>query len=166
MINFKKIPFGDPEKFNVLVEIPEGSINKYELDETSGLLKLDFVFRDDLFVPFNYGSVAGTKSEDNDPLDAIVYSSKPLLPASLVAVKPVGLFKMKDRGEQDNKILTVPVTDPLSASLNDIIDISEKRRNDITHFFQQVGIQKNKTVVFEGFFGKQEALAEINKSLI
>jgi inorganic pyrophosphatase len=165
MINFKKIPFNNTEEFNVLIEIPEGSINKYELDEVSGLMKLDFVFRDGLFLPFNYGSVAGTLAEDGDPLDAIVYSSKPLLSGTVVTVKPVGLFKMKDRGEQDNKILTVPIVDPLAKILNDVGDITEKQKNDITHFFQQVGIQKHKIVEIEGFFGKNKVSEEISKCL-
>lgn len=161
IMDLSKIPFGEPEKLNVLVEISQGTCNKYELDEASGLMTLDFVFRDGLTFPYNYGFVPNTLAPDNDPLDAIIYSSEPLHPGIIATVKPFGLLKMLDRGQQDNKLLTVPLVDPLAETLNDINDLADNHRQKIQNFLTAVGRQKNKSVKFEGFAGKQAALEEI-----
>ena len=162
-MNLKDIPLGTPEKFNVLVEISKGAVNKYEYEESWGALKLDFVFRDGLNFPFNYGLIPHTKAEDNDPLDAIVLSSHPISPNIVVAVKPIGILKLKDRGEQDNKIIGVPVVDPLADSLNSINDLTGKEKQDMVSFFKDVGVQKKKTMDIEGFFDKDEAMAEVKR---
>lgn len=162
-MDFNAIPLGSPEAFNVLVEIPNGSSNKYELDFESGLMRLDYVFRGGFHFPFNYGSVPKTKAEDGDPLDAIVLSSYPLPPNTLVTVRPLGILKLKDRGEQDNKLLTVALGDPLAETLHELQDLTEKEQGDIVTFFKEVGVQKQKTMDIEGFFNRAVAMEEIIK---
>ncbi len=162
-MNLDNIPLGTPEEFNVLVEIPTGSVNKYEYDEALRAIKLDYVFHNGFHFPFNYGFIPHTKAEDNDPLDAVVLSSYPIQPNTIVMVKPLGILRLKDGGEQDNKLITVPSVDPLTNELKSIADLSDKEKEDITAFFKEVGVQKNETMDIEGFFGRDEAIAEVRR---
>ncbi|MGC9968524.1 MAG: inorganic diphosphatase [Minisyncoccia bacterium] len=162
-MDINNIPLGTPEEFNVLVEISTGSSNKYEYDEALQAIKLDYVFHDGFHFPFNYGLIPHTRAEDNDPLDAIVLSSYPIQPNTVVMVKPLGILRLKDRGEQDNKLVTVPSVDPLADKLKSINDLSDKEKEDIAAFFKEVGVQKNKTMDIEGFFGRDEAVAEVKR---
>jgi inorganic pyrophosphatase len=162
-MNLHDIPLGTPELFNVLIEISEGSSNKYEYDEKLNMLILDYVFTDGFAFPFNYGSIPRTRAEDGDPLDAIVLSSYPIIPLTVVQVIPVGILKLKDRGEQDNKLLTVPVMDPLAQTIKSLSDLSLEKQDEIKNFFIEVGKQKNKTMDIEGFYDRDEAIHEIEK---
>lgn len=166
IMNYKDILLGTPEQFNVLIEISHGSVNKYELDENTGFITLDYVFKDGFQFPFNYGFVPNTLAEDNDPLDAIVLSSSPIYPNTVVMVKPIAILKLKDRGEQDNKLITVPVVDPLAAKLNDLADLAIDQKNGIKEFFKQVGIQKNKLMEIDELYDRQEAIEEVKKCMI
>lgn len=154
---------GMPEKFNVLIEIPTGSVNKYEFDEAMGEIRLDYVFKDGFSFPFNYGLIPNTKAEDGDPLDVVVLTSYPINPGVIVLAKPIGILKLKDRQEQDNKIIAVPMVDPLAESLNDLNDLSEVKKKEIADFFKEIGVQKNKSMDIEGFEEKKSAIAEIEK---
>jgi inorganic pyrophosphatase len=165
-MDLNRLPLGTPEKFNVLIEIPAGSSNKYEYSEEFQGMYLDYVFRDGFHFIHNYGSVPHTKAEDGDPLDALVISSYPIAINVAVWVKPIGILKLKDRGEQDNKLITVPVVDPLAEQYNSLADLSETQKQEIHNFFVQVGVQKNKSMDIEGFFDKDVAMEEIKKSTI
>lgn len=165
-MSFKDIPLGSPENLNVLVENIKGNPNKYELDESGNYLKLDFVFYNGLVWPLCYGSVAQTLAEDGDPVDAFILSSFNLFPNSIIAANPVGILKLKDRGEQDNKLLTVPAVDPLAHKIKNITDISEDVKRSIIDFLNKVGVQKQKTIEIEGFFGKDEAVEEVKRCII
>lgn len=165
-MNLKKIPTGSPKACNVLIEVPTGSVNKYEYDETLGVLKLDYVFHGGFHFPFNYGFVPNTLAEDRDPLDAVVLSSAPIQPGTLVTVTPIGLVKLKDRGEQDNKLIAVPVVDPLSDKFHDISDLSESEQKGIIEFFKEIGVQKHKTMDIESLEGKDSAEAEIKGCMV
>lgn len=160
-MDIQNLSAGTIQKPNVLIEIAQGTNIKYEFDEASGLLKLDFMYSDSLVFPFNYGFIPNTKSQDNDPLDAMVFSSKPLVIYTLAEVQPFGLLRLKDRGEQDNKLLVVPTVDPLAGKYRDIGDFDELLQNRLLDFWRQVGQEKHKSMEFEGFFGRAEALAEI-----
>ena len=127
---------------------------------------LDYVFRDDFCFPFNYGFVPNTRAQDGDPIDVVVLSSYPLPIYSIVKVKLIGILKLKDRGEQDDKLLGVPEVDPLAEKLNDIHDLQANEQADIAKFFKQVGIQKNKIMEIEGFFDKNEAAKTVQNSVI
>ena len=139
-MNLDLIPLGTPEEFNVILEIPEGSVNKYEYDEALQSIKLDYVFHDGFHFPFNYGFLPHTKAEDNDPLDAVVLSSYPIQPNTVVAVKPIGILRLKDRGEQDNKLITIPSVDPLSTKWKSIDDLTAEQKEGISAFFKEVGV--------------------------
>lgn len=161
-MNTKNISLGTPEECNVVIEIPMGSANKYEIDPTTGLLMLDFVYRDGFHFPFNYGYITQTKAEDGDPLDACVFSSHPIVPLTLVTVKPIAMLKLKDNGEQDNKLICIPLPDPLAAKYNDLSDLTAAEQSDIAEFFHQVGVQKHKTMDMEGFVDRAAEIEEIN----
>lgn len=163
---YPNIPLGTPEECNVLIEIPMGSANKYEADEASGLMKLDFVFSGGLVFPYNYGFVPNTKAEDGDHLDAIVLSTEAIAPSTIVTVKPVAILKLKDRGEQDNKLICVPIVDPLAKNVNDLQDVSLKQQEEITQFLEQIAVQKNKTIEIQGFYNKAAAVAEVQTRMV
>lgn len=161
---FEHIPFGNPETPNVVIEIPAGSSLKLEYDEVMRVMKLDFVFRNDFHFPFNYGFIPGTKAEDGDTVDAVVLSSHPIPPQTVVAVKLLGLLKLKDRGERDNKVITVPRVDPLAETLSSMEDLGEKEKADIVEFFKEVGVQKRKSMDIEGFGNRLSAVEEIRRN--
>lgn len=162
-MDLSKIPLGTPENLNVLIEISKGSSNKFEYNERLNALKLDFVFRNGFHFPFNYGFIPHTLAEDNDPLDAVVLSSHPIPPLTVVTVKPIAILRLKDRGEQDNKLITVPLVDQLAEKYNSLADVSEEERQKIADFFKEVGVQKNKTMDIEGFADTDAAIEEIKR---
>lgn len=163
-MNIDQFPFGTSAEFNVLIEIPAGSENKYEYDPALKAIKLDYVFRDGFHFPFNYGSIVRTRGGDGDHLDAVVLSTAPIQNGVLVTVKPLGYLQLKDQGEQDDKIICVPVVDPLATQWQDIEDLSESDRQQIADFFKGVGVQKNKRMDIEGFFNKTAAIKIIEES--
>ncbi len=163
-INLEQIPFGSLEAFNVIVEIPQGSNLKYEYDEASDSLKLDFVFKDLVF-PFNYGFIPHTLGGDGDPLDAIVLSSAPIKMGEFVKCKAVGMLKTIDRGEVDDKIIVVPLDDELAGKYLDADNLPPGFLEKCTAFYREVGRQKNKVTEVKSLENKQIALEEIKKSL-
>src|SRR3989344_575638 len=104
-MGFKNIPFGSPEKFNVVLEIPTGSRNKYEYDEELDAIKLDFVFSENFKYIFNYGYIPETRGGDSDHLDCIILAPCPIDIGTIVECGPIGIIEMLDRGEEDNKII-------------------------------------------------------------
>ena len=101
-----------PENINVIVEIPKGSMNKYEFDKKHNMMKLDRVLFSPFHYPGDYGIVPQTLSEDGDPLDALVLVTNPTYPGILIEAKPIGLLRMKDDGKLDDKIICVSINDP------------------------------------------------------
>ena len=154
------------DTYDVLIEISQGSANKYEIDEKTGKFILDFVFKDGLVFPFNYGFIPNTKAEDGDSMDVAVFSSEPIEQGAIVAVKPIAMAKMKDRGAQDDKIIAVPLGDPMAEKFNSLIDFDENRQKAFVDFYLQVAVQKNKIIKPEGFVDKEETIAEIERRKI
>jgi inorganic pyrophosphatase len=124
-----------PDQLTVFVEIPRGSRNKYELDKESGLLKLDRVLYSAVHYPGDYGFFPRTYAGDHDPLDALVMLTVPTFPGCCITVRPVGLFRMRDRGEMDEKVLCVPERDPLYTGYRDLGDVPEHFLKEVEHFF-------------------------------
>jgi inorganic pyrophosphatase len=125
-----------PEEFIAVIEIPEGSKKKYELDKATGLIILDRILHTSTHYPANYGFIPRTLSEDNDPLDVLVLCSESLDPMTIVNVYPIGMIKMIDDEEIDEKIIAIPLKDP---SLNCYKDIGQLPRHifeEISHFFE------------------------------
>jgi inorganic pyrophosphatase len=163
------IPVGDksPEEINVIIEIPKGSHNKYEIDKDTGLIKLDRANYSDASYPVEYGFVPQTLWDDGDALDVLVLATYPIHPGILVTVRPVGMMEMTDDGESDNKIICVPCDDMRWDDVNDIEDLNQHTLKEIQHFFENIKKLKKKPVVTEihGFKGKAEALEAIKKSV-
>lgn len=166
---YESLPLGSkaPDEINVVIEIPRGSQNKYEFDEKSGVFKLDRVLYSPVHYPLDYGFIPATRSQDGDHLDGLIIGSNPLFPGCLVAVRPIGLFKMIDNDEEDFKILAVTVKDPRFANVKDIKDIESSNPHllkEIAHFFEVYKTLEGKKVKILGWENSQKAKAEIKKA--
>ena len=148
---------GTKEEMNVIVEIPKGSKNKYEIDKETGLIALDRAMHTAQDYPFDYGFVPQTYWEDEDALDVLILSTYPLAPGVLVRVRPVAVMEMNDDGESDNKIIGVPTKDPRFDEMQDLGDINKHTLKEIEHFFSTYKKVQNKEVRVLGFKGKKEA---------
>jgi inorganic pyrophosphatase len=125
-----------PDRFVAVVEISKGSKNKYELDKETGLLRLDRVLHTSTHYPTNYGFIPRTYAEDNDPLDVMVLCSESIQPMTLVECYPIGILKMIDQGEVDEKIIAVCNTDPYYNSYQDIGELPLHLFEEIKHFYE------------------------------
>ena len=122
-------------EFDVLIEIPRGSRNKYEVDHASGLIRLDRTLFTATQYPADYGFVPETLGEDGDPLDALVLVLEPTFPGCLIRSRPIGMFRMTDEKGGDDKVLCVPAGDPRQEHLRDLHHLPEFDRLEIEHFF-------------------------------
>ena len=122
-------------EFDVLVEIPKGSRNKYEVDHESGRIRLDRTLFTATQYPADYGFIEDTLGEDGDPLDALVLVQEPTFPGCLIKSRAIGMFRMKDEKGGDDKVLCVPSDDPRQEHLRDIHHLPEFDRMEIQHFF-------------------------------
>ncbi len=139
-MNYEKISAGKnpPSEINVLVEIPQGSSIKYELDKKSGAVFVDRFLYTSMVFPFNYGFVPQTQAEDGDPVDVVVISSLAVSPGSIIPSRPIGLLEMEDEAGLDNKVIALPSekVDPFFAHIKDIADLEENLKQKIKHFFE------------------------------
>ena len=156
---------GTKEIMNVIIEINKGSKNKYEIDKKTGLIALDRVSYTTQDFPFDYGFVPRSLWHDKDPLDVILLTIHPLLPGILVRARPVGLMKMIDNGEGDDKIIAVPVDDPRFEKIQDLGDVNAHTIKEIEHFYSTYKKLQNKVVEVNGFQGRQEAQAAFLEGL-
>lgn len=154
-----------PEQFNVIIEIPRGSKNKYEIDKKTGLIKLDRAMRSAQDYPFDYGFAPQTLWEDGDALDVIVLSTYPISSGILVEVRPVAVMRMIDSGDGDDKIIAVPVSDPRWDMVKDVKDLNKHNLKEYKHFFETYKQIDGKKVEVSGFEGKEAAIVAINKSI-
>ena len=154
----------DDETVIVRVEIPKGSRNKYEYDEELDAIKLDRFLFSSMVYPTDYGYFPETMGEDDDPLDAMVCVSEATFPGCVIEVKPIALFKMEDDGKIDDKILCVPVHDPIWNSLSTLDDLSDQLRDEIEHFFSVYKDLEQKKVKVEGWYSREDALEEIRRA--
>jgi inorganic pyrophosphatase len=142
----------------VFIEIPAGSRNKYEFDEALGGVVLDRRLFTSMSYPADYGFVEGTLGEDGDPLDALVLVADPTFPGCRIRVRPVGVFHMRDEKGPDEKLICVPVGDPVWANVLDIHDVAPPYRQEIEHFFQVYKDLEEKPTETSGFGNRAEAL--------
>ena len=155
-----------PGTVNALIEIPKGSRAKYEIEKTSGLLKLDRVIYSSFHYPANYGFIPKSLGYDNDPLDILVLCSQSLQPLCIVEATVIGNMQMIDNGEQDDKIIAVATNDP---SVNHITDINEMPAhffNELKHYFEQYKVLENKKVAIDNFQDKETAYRIINDAFL
>ena len=143
-----------PEEVTAVIEIPRGSRNKYELDKEYGMLKLDRVLYSAVHYPGDYGFIPRTLHEDGDPLDILVRINEPTFPGCQIDVRPIGVLKMLDRGEPDDKILAVPSHDPHHGEYFDIADLPGHYLTEVEHFF----------LIYKDLEGKRMEIAGWEKS--
>ncbi len=161
------VELGDqlPHLFPVIIEVPKGSKNKYELDKKSGLVKVDRVLFSSVHYPANYGFVPQTYCDDNDPLDVLVLGQEPVTPLTIMMAKPIGLMKVIDQGAIDDKIIAVHANDPEYAYYNSIDDLPPHRLLEVKRFFEEYKILENKPVTVQEFLGPKEARAAVNEAI-
>jgi inorganic pyrophosphatase len=141
----------------VVVEIPTGSRNKYEMDHTTGEIVLDRMLFTATRYPADYGFIEGTLGQDGDPLDALVFVGEPTFPGCRIRARPVGLFRMWDEKGQDDKVLCVPLRDPTWSHVEQLEDLRPTLRAEIEHFFAVYKDLEGKPSGTEGFRGIEEA---------
>src|SRR6476646_7271819 len=154
-----------PLAVNAVIEIPQGSRAKYEVDKETGLLRLDRVIYSSFHYPINYGFIPQTLGQDNDPLDILVICSQSIQPLCLVEANVIGNMQMIDNGTQDDKIIAVAAKDP---SVNHITKIDELPQHfllELRNFFEQYKVLENKKVEIDNFQDKEAALRIIKDSI-
>lgn len=155
---------GTPDVVNGIIEIPKGTRAKYELDKDSGLLKLDRVLYSSVYYPANYGFIPQTYCEDHDPLDILVLTQIDVVPLCIVSAKVIGVMRMLDNGEADDKIIAVCNDDPSVNHYNDISELPQHFISELRNFFEDYKKLEHKTVVVEEFFGREAAKQIIEDS--
>lgn len=156
---------GSPETVNAVIEITKGSKAKYELDKETGLLRLDRVLRTHLTYPFHYGFIPQTYCDDNDPLDAVIICSEPLVPLSIVEITPIGALHMIDSGQQDDKIIAVATHDYSVNGIKTLEELPQDLLESIKDFFQTYKKLEEKQVIVDRFLNRDEAHLLIVQSI-
>jgi inorganic pyrophosphatase len=162
------VPRGTPEALQIIIEIPKGSLNKYEIDKETGLFTLDRVNYSAATYPCEYAFAPQTLWDDGDALDVLVLATTPIDRGTLVTVRPIGIMHMNDSGESDDKIIAIPMHDKRMDDVVDINDISHHRQKELAHFFETYkelkGGKGQYQVTISGFSGKEIAQESIKKS--
>ncbi len=152
-------------QFDVLIEIPKGSRNKYEVDHDSGKVKLDRYLFTSMGYPTDYGYIEDTLGEDGDPLDALVLLPEPVFPGCILQARPVGMFRMTDEHGGDDKVLCV-LADPRWDHITDIGNVSSFELDAIKHFFVHYkDLEPGKFVEAADWVGRADAEAEVLRSI-
>jgi len=154
-----------PDQVTAIIEIPAKSRNKYELDKATGLLRLDRVLYSAVHYPGDYGFIPRTLHEDGDPLDILVRIQEPTFPGCQIDARPIGVLRMLDKGEPDDKILAVPCNDPLHQEYFDIADLPAHYLKEVEHFFHIYKDLEGKRVEIRGWQKSEAAMAIIRESI-
>jgi inorganic pyrophosphatase len=154
-----------PEDVNAVIEIPAKSRNKYELDKRTGLLKLDRVLYSAVHYPGDYGFIPRTLAEDGDPADVLVRVNEATFPGCIIDTRPIGVLRMLDRGDPDDKVLAVPSNDPFYSEYFDIADIPQHYLKEVEHFFHIYKDLEGKRVQILGWEKSEVAMEMITVSI-
>ena len=154
-----------PEEFTAIIEIPFGSSVKYELDKSSGLIKLDRVLYSAVYYPANYGFIPQTLAEDDDPLDALVLCQEAVVPLTMINARTIGLMTMIDSGKRDHKIIAVATEDPEFDSYREAAEMPPHRSLMLRRFFQDYKQLEGKVVEVEEIRPAAEAYPVILDAL-
>ncbi|GHT50903.1 inorganic pyrophosphatase [Bacteroidia bacterium] len=156
--------YNKPDIVNGIIEIPKGTRAKYELDKVSGLLQLDRVLYSSVYYPANYGFIPQSYCGDKDPLDILILSQIEVVPLCIVPSRIIGVMRMLDNGEADDKIIAVAAGDPSMNHYNNIGDLPSHIVSEIMSFFEDYKKLENKTVVVEKMFDKATATTILEES--
>jgi inorganic pyrophosphatase len=154
-----------PKKVNALVEIPQGSRAKYEVDKATGLLRLDRVIYSSFHYPVNYGFIPQTLGQDNDPLDILVLCSQAIQSLCLVEATVIGNMQMIDQGQEDDKIIAVATKDPSVNHYQKMDDLPHHFLLELKNFFEQYKVLENKKVEIDNFQDKDTACRVITDAI-
>lgn len=163
-MGLQDVPFGTLDKFNVIIEISQGSHDKYEYDEKLDIIKLDRVLFSAMRYPYNYGFIPATRADDGDHTDVLLFSTNPIPPGVVVEARAIGFMNMIDSGEVDNKILAVPTEDPRYTSVKSLADLSEHSPKEIKNFFETYKLLENKSVTVGEFEDADKAREYIEET--
>ncbi len=155
-----------PEVVEAIIEIPQNSKAKYEMDEETGMLRLDRVLFSSMRYPVNYGFIPQTYGEDFDPLDVVVLSQVDIRPMCLVSAKVIGVLRMIDDGEPDDKIIAVAKDDVSVNHINSVEELSDHYKAELINFFEDYKKLEKKTVEVSGIEGKETAYKIIKDSIV
>lgn len=169
-MDIKKLSAGKnpPEEVNVLIEIPQGSSIKYELDKETGMIMVDRFAYTAMFYPFNYGFIPQSHAEDGDPTDVLVISTYPVAPGIVIPSRVIGMLEMEDEEGIDTKIIALPTkkVDPFFSNIEDISQLSKETKEMIKHFFEHYKeLEPGKWVKIKNFLGKEKAFEAVKKSI-
>ena len=151
--------------FPVVIEIPKGSKNKYELDKETGLLRLDRVLYSAVYYPADYGFIPRTYCDDGDPLDVLVLAQEPVFPLTIVEARAIGVMRMRDEKGIDDKVLAVSVHDPAFADYTDKNQLPAHVLRQVRRFFEDYKVLEQKQVNVEDMLGPADAIKIIRDSL-
>ena len=159
--------YGDnaPQIVNGLIEIPQGSRTKYEIDKTTGLLKLDRIIYSSFHYPINYGFIPQTLGQDGDPLDILVMCSESIQPLCLVEATVIGNMQMIDTGVTDDKIIAVASKDPGVNYIKEMAQLPQHFIAVLRNYFEQYKVLENKKVEIDDFQDKQAAYTVIEEAI-
>ncbi len=161
------VSYGDkaPRIVNAIIEIPQGSRAKYEIDKPTGLLTLDRVIYSSFYYPTNYGFIPQTYGDDKDPLDILVISSLSIQPLCLAEAKVIAVTQMVAGGDADDKIIAVANHDPSINYINNIEELPKHFFSEMRHFFEEYKTLENKSVKVEDFGDKTQAIRIIEDAI-
>lgn len=152
------------EAFNAVIEIPKGSKVKYELDKPSGMLRVDRILYSSVIYPANYGFLPRTYCDDGDPLDVLVLGNEPVIPLTIMRARAIGVMRMVDHGQADDKIIAVHVNDPAFLTYTDVSQLPSHMFREIQRFFMDYKALENKNVVVEDIVGVETAMEVLLES--
>ena len=153
------------ERFPVVIEVPRGSTNKYELDKPTGMLRLDRVLHSAVYYPANYGFVPRTFCPGGDPLDVLVLGRDAIQPLTVVPVRAIGLIRMRDEKGVDDKVLAVNVCDPAFADYRDFRELPPHMIREMRRFFQDYKVLEGKDVVVDEPLGPKDGVRVLREAL-
>jgi len=159
MPNYTKLPIGDhaPQRVNAVIEIPMESVNKYEYDEKLQVFRLDRTLHSPVHYPGDYGFIPSTRGHDGDPLDVLVLVNSPSFSGCIIEVRPIGVLRMVDQGQKDEKILAVAQSDPVYREINDANQLFPHLLRQIEHFFSIYKSLEGKKTELDGWEGAEAA---------
>ncbi|MGL6094819.1 MAG: inorganic diphosphatase [Fimbriiglobus sp.] len=167
MRDFMMIPpgTGEPSVANMIVEIPKGRRTKFEIDKATGMIKMDRYLYSSSVYPGDYGFVPQTLAEDGDPSDILVMVNEPTFSGCLIEARVVGIFRMKDKGQNDFKLLAVPNRDPLFDAMHKLEDVPKHFLREVEHFFSTYKQLEGATVEPLGWASHEEGAVEVRSSI-